>query len=87
MTDVGMTEVAIEVASELPPSCARELRIAVIGCMQMLVSDAMMLADEVEDDLVMIKFVRIGPRLSSRSARATGRRGSRTATRRIRWTR
>jgi len=36
---------------------------ATLGCMQLLGSEALMLADDVEDDLVMIKLVRIRPRL------------------------
>jgi hypothetical protein len=54
----GMTE-----ASALPPECGRALQIAVMACMQTLGGDALMLADDVEDDLVLIKLARIGPRL------------------------
>jgi hypothetical protein len=47
----------------LPPACGRALQIAVMGCMQMLGGEALMLADEVEDDLVLIKLARIGSQL------------------------
>jgi hypothetical protein len=52
-----------ETSAVLPPECARELQIAVMGCMRALGGEALMLADDVEDDLVLIKLARIGSRL------------------------
>jgi len=50
-----------DATSEMPPACARELQIAVLGCMQMLGGEAMFLDEDDDFAPGAVRLARIGP--------------------------